>query len=322
MPDISVVIPCFNARQWIGETLATVFEQGLSNLDVIVVDDGSTDGSSEYVIESFADVRVVRVDNGGPSRARNVGTRLARGSFIQYVDADDLLAPGKLDAQMSALAFSGADIAYGDWRELKAQDDGRFVPGRVVSRRIEGDPQIALFTDFWCPPAAYLFRRSIVERVGGWDEDQHVIEDVRFVLTCALAGARFVASPALSAFYRVHQAGSQSTRDPSAFSRGCLRNASTLQEWWRNHGGLSRERRAALVSVYAQVARGSFGRDNATFEAAYGALKELDPHFTPGPWQLALASKIVGYRSAEALAWRYRGAKRRVVRALPALERR
>src|SRR5882672_10540734 len=169
MPTISVVIPCFNAAAWIGDTLASVLEQRHQDLEVIVVDDGSTDTSAELIAHAFPSVCLVRIENGGASRARNVGTQLARGEFIQYLDADDLLGPGKLEAQRLALASGTADIAYGDWCELRAKPNGIFMPDRLVARRINGDPQIALLTDFWCPPAVYLFRRAIVDRVGGWD---------------------------------------------------------------------------------------------------------------------------------------------------------
>jgi GT2 family glycosyltransferase len=317
MGTVSVVIPCFNAARWICATLASVQAQGYQDLEIIVVDDGSTDGSAELIAHAFPSVHLVRSENGGASRARNIGTRLARGEFIQYLDADDLLAPGKLGAHVQALESSSADIAYGDWRELRAGPDGTFVPGKLVARRIDGDPQIALLTDFWCPPAVYLFRRAIVDRVGGWDEAQPVIEDVRFVVECALWAAKLVYCPGLAAFYRVHTAQSLSTRDPVAFTRGCLRNAVMVEQRWRRDRGLTQPRRAALVRVYAQVARASFGRDADTFETAFATLTRLQPGYTPaGPWHLALASRMVGYRSAEAMAVRYRRAKHSLRAAL------
>jgi GT2 family glycosyltransferase len=315
MTIISVVIPCFNARRWISATLDSVFGQASPGLEVIVVDDGSTDGSGQLVADAFPGVRLVRTENGGASRARNVGTALARGQFIQYLDADDLLAPGKLELQLQALVETNADIAYGDWQELKTGPDGMVIEGggRLVARRIDGEADIALLTDFWCPPGAYLFRRTIVDRAGGWDEQQSVVEDVRFVLACALHGARIAYCQGVAASYRVHTSDSLSTRDPVAFTRGCLRNASMVEDWWVRAGGLTAARAAVLVRVYGQVARASFGRDAATFEAAYVALERLQPGYTPAhPWHLALASRVVGYKSAEALAVRYRHAKRSI----------
>jgi cellulose synthase/poly-beta-1,6-N-acetylglucosamine synthase-like glycosyltransferase len=322
MITVSVIIPCFNASRWIRATIDSVFQQQVGDVEVIVVDDGSTDGSGDLMARAFPTVRLVRIENGGASRARNVGTHLARGQFIQYLDADDLLAPGKLETQLQALAASTADIAYGDWRELRAEPDAPFRLGRLVARRIEGDPQIALLTVFWCPPAAYLFRRAIVDRVGGWDERQPVIEDVRFVLDCALSDAEFLYCPGLAAIYRVHTTQSLSTRDPAAFARGCLRNAVTTEAWWRQSGGLTTAHTTALVGTYAQVARATFATDDETFEAAFAALQRLQPGYRPArPWHLALASRLVGYRGAEAIAVQYRRAKHTLTEALQLADR-
>jgi FkbM family methyltransferase len=315
-----VIIPCFNAREWIGEALRSVLDQGVADLEVIVVDDGSTDGSPDVVAREFPDVRLVRSDHQGPSAARNLGTMLCSGEFIQYLDADDLLGTGKLERQMCALVESGADVAYGDWSELAA--DNASKKARVVARRIEGDPQIALFTDFWCPPAAYLFRRGIVERVGGWRRDLPVIQDARFVLDCALHGGQFVYCPGEAARYRVHATGSVSTRDPREFRRDCLRNALSVEQWWQAHGGVNRERKSALIKVYGGVARGSFDADRATFESACQALERLEPHYAPRrPRSLRLLARLGGYRRAEALASRYRWLKRRLETRRPGTER-
>jgi FkbM family methyltransferase len=311
LSTISVIIPCFNAWKWIGDALVSVQNQGLDDLEVIVVDDGSTDGSPDLVASEFAQVRLVRSQRRGPSAARNLGTRLSAGEFIQYLDADDVLAAGKLERQRRALVESGADVAYGDWCELRANSSGAFETGRTVARRLEGDPQIALFTDFWCPPAAYLYRRSIVERAGDWRGDLPIIQDARFVLDCALQDGAFIYCPGEAARYRVHNAGSVSTRDPREFTRDCLRNARSVEEWWRAHGGLTPARKKALIDVYEQVARGSFDTDRGTFEIAFQALERLEPGYVPsGPRGLRVVSRVAGYRRAEEIASRYRHIKR------------
>ena len=88
---------------------------------------------------------------------RNAGTQAATGLFIQYLDADDLIAPKKLQLQAEALERSAADVVYGDWHELRTHKDKKTVLGRTYKRELK-DPEIDLFTDFWCSPAAYLFR--------------------------------------------------------------------------------------------------------------------------------------------------------------------
>src|SRR5579859_6937798 len=99
---ISVVIPSYNAARWIRETLASAIDQ-TDDFEIIIVDDGSTDGTSEIVEREFPWVRLIRTPNRGASYARNTGTEAASGDFIQYLDADDLLAVGKIAKQIAAL---------------------------------------------------------------------------------------------------------------------------------------------------------------------------------------------------------------------------
>ena len=310
---VSVIIPMFNAERWIVETLASVEAQTYPRelIEIIVVDDGSADASAEIVARQFPHVNLLRTPNGGASRARNAGTAVARGVFLQYLDADDLLVRDKLLRQVQALENTGADAAYGDWQGLILQRDGTFKHGVVMQRKMEEDPEIALLVDFWCPPAAYLFHRELVKRVGGWNEHLPVIQDARFALDCALHGATFTYCRGTMAYYRIHSHHSLSRRDPAAFIGDCLRSARDVEEWFQEHGGITVKRRAALIKVFEQVARATYENNPDTFEVAFEALERLSPGgYVPShPKHLALASKIIGYRSAEALSATYRKSK-------------
>src|ERR1017187_10063950 len=234
---ISVIIPMFNAERWIAETIASVEAQTYPRdlIEIIVVDDGSTDTSAEIVAHQFPSVQLIRMRNGGPSRARNAGTKVARGKLLQYLDADDLLVRDKLKRQVQAMENTGADIASGDWQGLVLQSDDTFKHGDVMQRKMEDEPEIALLVDFWCPPAAYLFDREIVERVGGWNERLPVIQDARFALDCALHGAMFTYCRGPMAYYRIHSQQSVSRRDPDAFITDCFRSACEVEEWFVEH---------------------------------------------------------------------------------------
>ena len=315
-PVVSVIIPCFNAGPWIREALKSVVSQNYENIEIIAIDDGSTDDSGEIIRHEFSFVRLVTTPNQGVSRARNLGTRLASGEFFQYLDADDVLAEGKIRAQMAALEGIGGEVAYGDWQKMQSVD-GKWVLDEIIARAIEDEIDLALFGDFWCPPAAYLFRRTIVEKVGGWNERLPVIQDARFALDCALHGGKFVYCPGVSAYYRVHATGSSSRRDPVAFSRCVYRNACEIEAWWRANGGISGARRGALIKCIGQVARSSYTQDPPTFEAALDHLERLSPGYVPDrPLRLKVMSKVVGYRDAERTAFWYRSVKRSLARSL------
>lgn len=311
MIHVSVIIPCFNAASWIREALKSVLEQNIDNMEIIVIDDGSTDNSADIVAKDFPTIKLIGTKNQGASKARNLGTRESEGEFIQYLDADDMLAPGKLVTQLESLRKARADVAYGDWQKLAETDNGKFVKGEIISRKIE-NPEIELFTtDKWCPMAAYLFRRSIVEKIGGWNENLPIIQDVRFQLDCALHGGIFHYLPRVMGYFRVHSAVSLSKRDPIGFIRDCLCNAAEVQKWWEEHGGISKERKAALISAYECIARASFENDKKTFEAAYEMLNIFKPGYAPeNSTPLKLASRVLGYRNAETVALLYRKTKK------------
>src|SRR5579862_6606561 len=100
-PKVSVLIPCYNAEKWVGETLESVFRQTWPEIEVIVVDDGSTDRSVD-VVRSFArpNLRLIQQANRGSTAARNVCCKHAVGDYIHYLDADDLIEPDKIALQM------------------------------------------------------------------------------------------------------------------------------------------------------------------------------------------------------------------------------
>jgi glycosyltransferase involved in cell wall biosynthesis len=316
MSLVSFVIPAYNAKRWIGETLESVVAQQIANSETIVIDDGSTDGTADFVAEKYSWARLETGPNRGVSAARNRGTELASGDFIQYLDSDDVLPQGSVKARLNALNESGADVAYSDWQRLVQRDDGDFELGEVVARTLESidpDPEVAAFTDCWCPPVALLYGRGIVERIGRWNERLPIIQDARFLLDAALHGGKFVHVESVGGFYREHGNTSLSRRSNVEFVRDCWTNGVEVEAWWGEHGGITEPRRRALVKVYGGVARASFDNDRETFDAAYAALERLQPGYVPrSPRHLNLAARLVGYRFAEHLASGYRRIKRRV----------
>lgn len=308
---VSVIIPCHNAEAWIGETLESVAIQRDVTCEVIVVDDGSTDASVR-VAESIGGraVRIVRQEQQGVAAARNAGTAAARGTFFQYLDADDVLSAGAVRARLTALLASGADVAYSDWVRWERQTDGTFAVGRFVTRKLGARPEVELLRDAWWPPGALLYRRELAERLLPWRTDFPVIQDARFLLDAALTGGRFVHVTGVGLKYRVHGGASLSQRDPRAFTLDCFRNAAELDDRWRAEDGLDDERRRALIAVYSYVARALFPWDRAQFDDAVQRLRALEPKFRPaGPPGLRALSGVVGYPAAEQIAFWWRQVK-------------
>lgn len=313
-PLISVVIPCYNAELFLDETIESVFCQTCQDFEVIAIDDGSTDNTAG-VIRSFG-LKIISEfgSNRGASAARNRGTELARGRFIQYLDADDRLRPDALEKRVDALVKNDADIAYSDWQKLEEGEDGKFHLGKIVARRIEDihtDPQIALFTDFWAPPAALLYNRHVVNSIGAWNESLPIIQDARFLLDAALKGGKFIYTPGVQADYRVHKtAVSLSRRNLATFAQDCFHNACQVENIWKTNDQITSERCLALEKVYGRLARFYFEHDRLKFSAALERIHNLNPKYLPdGPQALRQLTKWFGYEQAEAIALKYRQLK-------------
>jgi glycosyltransferase involved in cell wall biosynthesis len=267
---ISIVIPCYNAESTIADTIESALSQDVER-EIIVINDGSTDRSAQ-IIASFANhIRIEDGPNRGVSTARNKGGELARGAFLQYLDSDDLLAPGTLGQRLDLLLSSGADAAYTDWQKLVETPDHCFALGDVMFPEVallEEDAEAACADSrFWVPPAAILYRRNIVDRAGGWRSDFPIVEDAHFLFSVATHNARFVHVPGVGAFYRV-RANSLSRQSRAKFIHYCFMNAQEIEVSWRGRNALTAARVEVLRSMWQHAAIAALVEASPDFEVA------------------------------------------------------
>jgi glycosyltransferase involved in cell wall biosynthesis len=301
-PAVSIVIPCYNAQATIAETIDSALAQDV-DCQVIVVDDGSTDGSAA-VLQSYGDrIETLSGPNRGVSAARNSGIDAARGDWIQFLDSDDLLAPGTLALRLAAAQPAGADMVICDWRDFtQSGSDRAFGEVRSVDRAaLEQDPEVAMATHVWAPPAAVLYRRALAEKVGGFRQDLPVIQDARFLFDAVCAPATLAFSPHVGAFYRIADA-SLSRRDPSRFWRDVLLNGQQIEASWRARDALNPARRQALQAIFDDTARALFVQGDPRFLEAVGANKALGPAGLSRRVRAAVAlSRWIGVEAARRL---------------------
>ncbi len=203
-PAVSVVVPCYNGARFLRETLHSALEQTHAALEVIVVDDGSTDASAR-IAESFGPpVRVIRQANQGESVARNAGIAAAQGDYLFFLDADDLLAPRAFEELLSAIAGQARTVGLMGCAQFR--DDPQKVVRTTVPDADGFFPQILLTNPG--PPHCWLFPADVVRAAGGFPVDVQLSEDWNFHARVALTGAALVTTPYVGALYRRH-AGSQ-----------------------------------------------------------------------------------------------------------------
>jgi glycosyltransferase involved in cell wall biosynthesis len=305
LPTISVVIPCYNAERYIAATIESVLAQGHPGLELIVVDDGSKDGSVELVRRLFPQVRVERQPNAGVAAARNRGIALATGDYIAFIDADDIWLPGKLAATWALMqATPGCRMGYTAWQvwpcteprpdeaELAtlSAEAGNTALWRGASGWIY--PELLLDCVVWT--STVLAQRSLFDEVGAFDTGLRVGEDYDLWLRLSrVTPIVRVARP--YALYRIHPASITKTMPTANYRAIVIGNA--LARW----GMASPDgRQADSGAVHKMLAKSwsdfagaqlAAGQPALAWHSARTALASHAGHL-PG-WKLLLKSALM-----------------------------
>lgn len=196
MPLVSVIMPAFNAAATIGDSIQSALDQTYRPVEVLVIDDGSTDGTPDLVRARFGEtVRLFAQPHLGRGAARNRGLEEARGHYIQFLDSDDLIAPDKFESQVAWLESHPSDsVAYGPVECFLDGDPTTRWPLRAEPGP-SGDILARMVDDGIVLPVAALVRSSILDVVGGFALDLHGTEDWDLFLRLGEAGSRFAYTP-------------------------------------------------------------------------------------------------------------------------------
>lgn len=302
---VSVVVPCFNAEKYLGETLESALGQTYRDVEVIVVDDSSTDGSWD-VLGSFGQrVRRERQEHGGAARALNRGLALATGEYVLFLGADDLLAPDTIAAQERTLASAPPrSIAAVPWqRLLRVGDEWRPSPPDVREAP-GGDPLAGWLVRIYHPTNALLWPTDLVRELGGWDEELTKNLDGDLAMRAFVAGARLVRSAAAPVSYRHY--GSASTSVASGASerdvRSCMRVLDKISAALRAQGRFGRYR-VWVARGYHDIARlYYFAQPELARECARRAEDLAGARAVWGPWPHRVATWILGLERKERVA--------------------
>ncbi len=257
-PDISVLIPCYNAAPYLRETIESVLSQEGPTLEILAMDDGSTDDTLKILKSYAGKLRYATQANAGVSVTRNILLEEASGEYLQFLDADDLLKLGTLEKRMTVAASRSADLILCWWDRIAS--DGSPLPPRQKSQRVTyadlaGDRELAAFTWLWVPPAAVLYRADLARQAGPWSLQLPVIQDARFLFNAIKLSQRPSVAEHVGACYREHSSGSVSTRSELKFYEDVLTNTFEIAEIWKKENKLTKERRAALAENFENSAR-------------------------------------------------------------------
>ena len=307
---VSVIIPTYNSAQYLADTLNSVYAQTYRPIEIIVIDDGSTDNTKVIVKQWKANISLnhkfelhyYHQENAGAQVARNLGLKKSRGEYIQFLDSDDLLSASKVSKQVNMLSISNINTAI-----LGQSYRFRVLPRCIKifkDRRMKGHGAEAL--GYWigglsAPIHSILWRRIDLYSLGPWDEALTAGQDREYTLRFLLEGGTFRICPQSFVFYRMYNkphfsiSGDRSER--SLESR--LRILTRLEKRITQDNKLG-EYREALSQGYYKLARISVRHSNDVMHSCLKRFRELSPNQKiPGSIVHRLLDKCLGLTGSE-----------------------
>jgi len=291
-PVVSVVIPTYNGGDWLLHTIASCLEQQLTGLEVIVVDDHSSDDTPERVAAAYPQVRLIRQpgNSGSGAEGRNKGLVLAQGRYVKFLDHDDQLEPGTLSTELAAAEAHQADMVMSRWGDVRTNAQGELIE---ASRRsfIPPEPQRLLEAILLGEKVPYtagvLYRRSFIADQR-WNPQLTINDDFDWFCRNALRTERIVRLDHVSYYWRLHPGSIQGSQhfNPQAFVESVLIHnhiyrgiAATLRQQQR----LNSRFRLLLAGQLYRDLRVLSRFDPARCWLTLCCIQDLQPGFQPDP---------------------------------------
>lgn len=306
VPLVSVLIPCYNAGRWIAETLESVLAQTWPNLEIIVVDDGSSDDSVAAIEKSDSNrVKLIKQQNSGAASARNRAFNESKGEFIQHLDADDLLSPRKIELQMSRLADKSDCVASAEWARFRNhKDEAHFTPDDTW----QDLPPVEWLINAWQEgggmlyPALWLVPRHILIKAGPWRDDLSLNDDGEFFTRVILASNRILFCEGARTYYRSGITGSLSGLKSRKGWESQFKVIDLCEGYLRAHEDSARTRRVCAM-LWQRFAHASYPYCRDLAEQALQRARMLHPaRLKPegGP-AFKLIANTLGWKAARLL---------------------
>ncbi len=307
---VSILIPCHNAERWIRQAIESALAQSYAPTEVIVVDDGSKDGSLD-VIRGFGDrISWETGPNRGANAARNRLLALARGQWAQYLDADDYLLPDKIATQMRVLEeCSDADVLYGLVTKKWRDGDGVNQDLQLIPE--PRDPWVLLARWYLPQTGGPIYRRSALLDVGCWKIDQPCCQEHELYLRLLKAGKRFVYCPHNGAIYRIWSGDTLCHRDGGEVRRRRRAILAAEEAHLRSAGELTGIRLQAINQARFEMARLAWREDRSAAMAIVQDILAADRRFVPlgnqpgghhPPLTYRVLYRLLGFVAAETVA--------------------
>jgi glycosyltransferase involved in cell wall biosynthesis len=317
---VSVIIPTYNRAILIAETLNSVLKQTYRRIELLIVDDGSTDNTKEIIENCLSahnkkgifEVRLLHQGNRGASAARNLGLIESRGQFVQFLDSDDLIAPSKIERQVENFkCCSDKTAVYGSWRFFQLADDGIDVYG-VRCPCEEAEPLKKWITEdlenWFVASHSFLWKRTDLIELGPWDESLYADQDGDYAMRFMMRGGQLAFCLGAWAYYRLYPDTADSIRADDSFrALGSRYRVICRIEDELTSKQMLEPYSLALSIRYAELARRSALYHKDLAELCLIRSRRLSPDGKlPVKFNHQFISKIIGLSAKHRLGWMIR----------------
>jgi glycosyltransferase involved in cell wall biosynthesis len=306
LPLVSILIPAYNSEEWIADTLQSAIAQTWQRKEIIVVDDGSSDRTAEVARRfTSAGVTVVSTKNQGAAAARNHALKLSQGDYIQWLDADDLLASDKIERQLAALGDAeskrillSSPWAYFSYRAHRA----RFVPNSLWRDLSPVEWLLRKMSEnLHMQTSTWLTSRELAETAGPWDTRLMSVDDGEYFCRVLLASTGTLFVPDSKVFYRVTPSSRWSYVGTSDKKKNALLLSMKLHiQYLRSLEESERVRKACLIYMQNWFENFYPERPDSVAELQ-GLAAELQGHLEVPRlrWKYAWIKPVFGWKTAK-----------------------
>ncbi len=311
-PFVSIIVPLYNAEDYISATLDSLLSQSWARFEIIVVDDGSMDNSLE-IVKSFPDrrIKIVCQQNCGAAIARNTGLEHAKGEFIQFMDADDLLSAEKIELQLTALGNNPEKVALCNYIEFFDVDDilEKSVPENQKNFILSTDSPADFLLNLWgangssnfIQTNSWLVPRNLIDKAGMWRKYRCPDDDGEFFTRLLLASKGIVYVPAALNYYRRFLSeGNLSNQRSNHALKNSLLTIDLKKKYIENHLSSININRA-FARQYMNFAVYNYLNNKKLSKLAERKYKALDVKASPpliGGWFIQRMARIFGWKFA------------------------
>ena len=322
-PLVSIIIPVYNAEKYVAEAITSALTQTWPDKEVIVVNDGSTDGSID-VINSFRAAGIIVIDqqNKGASAARNNGLTVAKGDYIQFLDADDLIDIDKITSQLALLNNRKDHLVLGGTMNFYDGNDPYAVKYKFGTQttleplqfllKLYGKPDAEIWYEQMIQPNAWLTPRQLINSAGNWNEELTLDDDGEFFCRVILASKAVIYAPDTVNYYRkfINDTSLSGRKDPKAMQSRYLSTELKFRHIKARSDNPAFN--AVLARQFMEIVVLLYPKNKALSRLAEKKIKELGGSFyvpVLGGALIERIKKIMGWKFARSLQYIFELAK-------------